>query len=67
MVWVQVVVAVRDTLREVTIITLQQNDRGATLKLIQVTDCKRASRSQDLREKRERTEVRVDTVYVEKQ
>lgn len=66
-VWQQVVVAVHDTLREVTTITLRQNDQGDTLKLVQVTDRKRASRSSDLREKKERMEVRVDTVYVEKQ
>ncbi|MBO6169082.1 MAG: hypothetical protein J6O51_03835 [Bacteroidales bacterium] len=44
-VWHQVVVAVHDTLREVTTITLRQNDRGDTLKLLQVTDRTRASRS----------------------
>ena len=66
-VWQQVVVAVHDTLREVTTITLQQNDQGDTLKLVQVTDRTRASRSSNLRENKERTEVRVDTVYVEKQ
>lgn len=58
--------AVHDTLREVTTITLQQNDRGDTLKLVQVTDRTRASRSHDLLEKKERTEVRVNTVYVER-
>ena len=66
-VWQQVVVAVHDTLREVTTIALQHNDRGDTLKLMQVTDRTRASSSSDLREKKERTEVRVDTVYEEKQ
>ncbi|MBO6169036.1 MAG: hypothetical protein J6O51_03605 [Bacteroidales bacterium] len=66
-VWQQVVVAVHDTLREVTTITLQQIDQGDTLKLLQVTDRTRASCSEGLKEKKERTEVRVDTVYVEKQ
>lgn len=66
-VWQQVVVAVHDTLREVTTITLQQNDQGDTLKLLQVTDRTRASHSEGLKEIKERTEVRVDTVYVEKQ
>ena len=66
-VWQQVVVAVHDTLREVTTITLQQNDQGDTLKLVQVTDRTRASHSEGLKEIKERTEVRVDTVYVEKQ
>ena len=65
-VWQQVVVAVHDTLREVTTITLRQNDQGDTLKLVQVTDRTRAPRSEGLKEKKERTEVRVDTVYVEK-
>lgn len=66
-VWEQVVVAVHDTLREVTTITIQQDAQGDTLKLVQVTDRTRASRSEGLKEKKEKAEVRVDTVYVEKQ
>ena len=58
-------VAVHDTLREVTTITLQQDAQGDTVKLVQITDRTRASRSEDLREKKERMEIRVDTVYVE--
>ena len=60
-------VAVHDTLREVTTITIQQDAQGDTLKLVQVTDRTRASRSEGLKEKKEKAEVRVDTVYVEKQ
>ena len=66
-VWEQVVVAVQDTLREVTTITIRQDAQGDTLKLVQVTDRTRASRSEGLKEKKEKAEVRVDTVYVEKQ
>lgn len=36
-------------------------------RLLQVTDRTRASHSEGLKEIKERTEVRVDTVYVEKQ
>lgn len=51
-VWEQVVVAVHDTLREVTTITLQQNEQGDTNELVQVIDRIHASRSLDLREKK---------------
>ena len=51
-VWQQVVVAAHDTLRELTTITLQQNDQGDTNELVQVIDRIHASRSLDLREKK---------------
>ena len=63
-VWQQVVVAVHDTLREETTITLQQNDQGDTLKLVQVTDRTRASRSEGYRDREEKIVVKTDTVYV---
>ena len=56
-----------ETHTQLSTITLPQKDQDDTLKQVQVTDRKSASRSHDLREKKERTEVRVDTVYVEKQ
>ena len=59
-------VAVHDTLREVTTITLQQNDQGDTLKLVQVTDRTRASRSEGYRDREEKMVVKTDTVYIEK-
>ena len=65
-VWQQVVVAVRDTLREVTTITLQQNDQGDTLKLVQVTDRTRASNREGYRDREEKILFKTDTVYIEK-
>jgi len=62
----QVVVAERDTIREVTTITVRLNEAGDTVRVAQVTERER------LREKSRhdmatyRTEVRVDTVYIER-
>ena len=58
----------RDTLKEVTTVTVQLNETGDTVKVSTVTDRTRASvrdRSQ-LRDKSEKVIVRVDTVYVER-
>ena len=63
-VWQQVVVAVHDTLREVTTITLQQDAQGDTVKLVQITDRTRASRSEGYRDREEKIVVKTDTVYV---
>lgn len=60
------VVAVRDTLREVTTITLQQNDQGDTLKLVQVTDRTRASNREGYRDREEKIVFKTDTFYIEK-
>ena len=65
-VWQQVVVAVHDTLREVTTITLQQNDQGDTLKLVQVTDRTRASNREGYRDREEKIVFKTDTFYIEK-
>ena len=64
-VWQQVVVAVHDTLREVTTITLRQNDQGDTLKLVQVTDRTRASNREGYRDREVKIVVNSDTVYIE--
>ena len=63
-VWEQVVVAVHDTLREVTTITLQQDAQGDTVKLVQITDRTRASRSEGYRDREEKIVVKTDTIYV---
>lgn len=63
-VWEQVVVAVNDTLSEVTTITLQQDAQGDTVKLVQITDRTRASRSEGYRDREEKIVVKTDTVYV---
>lgn len=61
-----VVVEHSDTLREVTTITVQLNDTGDTLKISTVTN-RTTVRDHDRTQYRtESVEVRVDTVYVEK-
>ena len=52
--------------RQPPTITLQQNDQGDTLKLVQVTDGTRASRSEGYRDREEKIVVKTDTVYIEK-
>ena len=59
-------VAVHDTIREVTTITVQTNDAGDTLKVVQITDRDRARNREAVRDKEERLVVRTDTVYIEK-
>ena len=62
----QVMVAVHDTIREVTTITVQTNDAGDTVKVVQITDRDRARNREAVRDKEERLVVRTDTVYIEK-
>ena len=59
-------VAVHDTIREVTTITVQLGDAGDTLKVVQITDRDRARNREAVRDKEERLVVRTDTVYIEK-
>lgn len=67
-----VVVEVRDTLREVTTVTVvlrqaQEPDQpDDTVRITQITDRTRASSCDRLRDVQERVVVRTDTVYVEK-
>ena len=61
-----VIVEQRDTLREITTITIDRNDKGDTLKVVQITDLTRARSRDNVVAQRIKTEVRVDTVYVEK-
>ena len=61
-----VVVEVRDTLREVTTITVQTNDKGDTLKVVQVTDRERIRSKADVRSQKVDVRVVRDTVYIEK-
>lgn len=57
---------VHDTIREVTTITIRQNEAGDTLKVVQVTDRDRIRSKADVRSKKEVVRVERDTVYVEK-
>jgi hypothetical protein len=60
------VVEVYDTLREVTTITIRENEKGDTLKLVQITDRTRATDRAAARDKEEKLIVRTDTVYIER-
>lgn len=62
----QVVVAVHDTIVEVTTILVQTNADGDTVKVDKVTDRTRTSTRDRVRDKTERVAVRTDTVFVEK-
>ena len=59
-------VAVHDTIREITTITVQTNNAGDTLKVVQITDRDRARAREAVRDKEERLVVKTDTVYIEK-
>lgn len=60
----QVVVAERDTIREVTTITVRLNEVGDTVKVAQVTERDRLRDRSRHDMATYRTEVRVDTVFV---
>lgn len=59
-----VVVEQRDTLIEVTTITIDRNEAGDTLKVVQVTDRTRARNRDGIAKQMTKTVVRTDTVYV---
>ena len=59
-----VVVELRDTLVETTTITIDRNEVGDTLKVVQVTDRERVRSRADVRSKKENVRVVRDTVYV---
>lgn len=62
----QVMVAVHDTIREVTTITVQLGQAGDTVRVAQVTDRDRIHSKADVRSKKEVVRVVRDTVYVER-
>ena len=59
-------VAVHDTIRETTTITIHENERGDTLRVSTVTDRERGRSRYDIATSRTKTEIRVDTVFIEK-
>ena len=61
-----VVVAIRDTVREVTTIHIQTNEAGDTVKVTTVTDRLRSRDCDAIAMQKTKTEIRVDTVYVER-
>ena len=62
----QVMVAVHDTIREITTITVDRNDVGDTIFRSVVTDRERIRNAADVRSKTVDVRVVRDTVYVEK-
>ena len=61
-----VVVAIRDTVREVTTITIRENEQGDTLRVTTVMNRERARERDRVRMQDVRVEVRTDTVFVER-
>lgn len=62
----EVALVVHDTLREVTTITIRQNEAGDTLKVVQITDRDRFRSKADVRSKKKVVRVERDTVYIER-
>lgn len=62
----QVMVAVHDTLKEVTTVTVQLNETGDTVKVCTVTDRTRASIRDRVKDVEVKTVVKTDTVYIER-
>ena len=59
-----VVVEVHDTLQVVTVVTVDRNEAGDTVRVSTVTDRERVRDRSAVRAQETRVEVRVDTVYV---
>lgn len=57
---------VLDTLREVTTITIRENENGDTIMVKQVTERDRVKNRDRVRDNHERTVIRTDTVFIEK-
>ena len=59
-----VVVEVHDTLQVVTVVTVDRNEAGDTVRVSTVTDRERVRDRSAVRAQEKKVEVRVDTVYV---
>ena len=59
-------IAERDTLKEVTVITIDRNEAGDTVRVSSVTDRTRLRDRSQVRDKSEKLIVKTDTVYIEK-
>lgn len=59
-------IEIHDTLREITTITVDRNDKGDTLRQSIVTDRERVRNAADVRSKTVDVRVVRDTVYIEK-
>ena len=61
-----IAVELRDTVKEITTVTVQLGATGDTVKVSSVTDRERVRSRDAIARQRTKTEVRVDTVYIEK-
>jgi len=61
-----VTIELRDTLREVTTITIDRNDAGDTLRVTQITDRTRASTRDRVKDVEVKIVEKTDTVYIER-
>lgn len=61
-----VALEVVDTVKEVTMITVRENEAGDTVRLVQVTERERVRSRERAQEVVEKVVVRMDTVYVER-
>ena len=59
-------VEVLDTLKEVTTITIDRNDKGDTLKVVQITDRTRARNRDNVVAQKVKVIECIDTVYIQK-
>ena len=59
-------VVVMDTVKEVTTITVDRNEAGDTIRMATVTDRLRARWRDAIAKQKTKTEVRVDTVFIER-
>ena len=59
-------VAVRDTVREVTTVTIATNEFGDTVKVVQITDRTRAASRDNVAAYKTKTVIKTDTVFVER-
>ena len=55
-----------DTVKELTMITVRENEAGDTVRMVQVTERERVRNRERAQEVVEKVVVRVDTVYVER-
>lgn len=55
---------VLDTLKEITTITVDRNDKGDTLRLTQITDRTRASARERVKDVEVKVVEKIDTVYI---
>lgn len=62
-----IIIELRDTIREVTSITVQLNPVGDTVKVTTVTDRTNIRNTNRMRDVQEKIIVRTDTVYIEKE